>query len=114
MRTLLSLFSLMIIVFSLSAQADQCSLITQEQALRAESLLLNSRRIQNLCELCGETSPSLITFETLIARPAGLENYWEVLLDEKNIDLAYTYVDGKNLAMLVDCPVSGVRKTIKK
>lgn len=93
--------------------ADQCAYISKAQAKKAVKILLDAKSVKSLCEPCGETNPETVKVESLGLRKAGYQNYSEVVINDKGIDLAYTYVNGKNLAMLSGCPVQDVSPTIK-
>jgi len=99
---------------SVSAFADQCAYISKAHAQKAVKALLETEKVQSLCEPCGETKAQTITVESLGLRKAGYENYSEVVINNKGIDLAYTYVNGMNLAKLVGCTADGVSPSILK
>lgn len=98
---------------SVVSLADQCAFISKAQAEKAVKALIETQSVQSLCEPCGEKRAQNVKVESLGMRKAGYENYSEVVINGKGIDLAYTYVNGLNLAKLVGCPVQDVSSSIK-
>jgi|GEM_PF-4994859 hypothetical protein len=88
-----------------AAMADQCQVVSREQAQAAVSALQHSMRTHELCQPCGETKAKEIDYAFLQLQRVGNTGY-QVLVDDQAIDLAYTYVHGKNLAVKVGCPVT--------
>jgi hypothetical protein len=119
------LLSTIVITFSLllsaiSADADQCMLIPKQQALAAMTRLEPGETIYSLCELCGEKQPQPITIKTIDLVNDPRTKLWEVKINDRGIDLAYTYVrsndlnDGRsrthsqiNLSIIAKCPATG-------
>lgn len=98
-----------------SAFADQCAYITKDQAAKAVSTLLNAQSIKSLCEPCGETKATAINdVKSIEIKATGVDNTVEISLDGKSIDLAYTYVNGSNLALTSNCPADGVSPSLRK
>ncbi len=83
------------------------------------SLRKRSNYIYKLYEPCGDTAPKALKINSVSAGTVGYELYWGVKVNDRNIDLAYTYVDdGKNknrkvnLANLASCPALDVSSSI--
>lgn len=95
------------------ASADQCAYLDKQTATAAAQSILKGQDIKFLCEPCGETVASKVDLKTLSINKVNIENFWEISINGKNIDLAYTFVDGKNLAIKSGCPVEGVSPLIK-
>lgn len=103
------LFMAIMIWAPIQALADQCEVLTPAQAQTAIQLLMSAKRIQLLCQPCGESMATDLTYQTLaLTRFSQTDNLWTIKLDKENIDLAYTYVDGKNLALQSACPAVDV------
>ena len=104
------------LLFAFASYADQCQVITLNQARRAYEEVKRAQLVDALCELCGQSTPErLFVDDVQITRSSyqdGKTRYYEVLVNGRSIDLAYTYVDGKNLANKVGCPAVGVSDTI--
>lgn len=102
------------LLWCLSAKADQCAYITKEQASKALSTLNLSQIIYFLCEPCGEVMPTSSLIESLAMETVNYQEYWQVKINGKGIDLAYTFVeagiDNKllNLAAIANCEATGV------
>lgn len=109
---------------AIPASADQCTLIPKQQAIAAMSRLEPGQTIYSLCELCGERKPQPITIKTieLINDPGS--KLWQIKINNREIDLAYTYVRSQdfnerrsrepietnsqiNLSIIAKCPAQG-------
>jgi hypothetical protein len=104
--------SIVMVLASSISLADQCAYISKEQAIEAVQILSKTNSVQILCELCGDTEATTLDVKTFGMRSAGYQNYSEVVINDLGIDLAYTYVNGVNLALLVKCPTQGVRPSL--
>ncbi|MEA5535127.1 hypothetical protein [Crocosphaera sp. XPORK-15E] len=108
----LSILSTLLI--SHSAYADQCSYVEKEQALKAVSFLSLNQQIYLFCEPCGEKVPRSVTIESVAAGTVGYQDFWQVSINGKGVDLAYTYVPSSleqkpiNLAALSGCSAGDV------
>lgn len=110
----------------LPAAADQCQWVTVDQARAGAALLDGLHVMAELCEPCGQTTPTAYTFANAVSQSAGEQNFRVKVIGaraasgaEKTIelDLAYVYVpqgEGPwvNLASIVGCPATGVSPTI--
>lgn len=103
----------LVVLMGSSAFADQCAFVSKAQAAMAVRALLSAQRIQSLCEPCGETSATELDPDSVEMKKSGYENSYQVSLDDQGIDLAYTYVNGTNLAKVVGCTAEGVSPTIE-
>ena len=104
-------------VFVVSVSADQAAYITEKQAKKAVKLLMKKKQIIHFCEPCGDTEIRTEDIETIEAVKTDTENYWEVKVNGKGIDLAYTYYKRKknkwkNVAMKLKIDVSDVSEYI--
>jgi hypothetical protein len=110
----LSISLCLTLLWCLSAKADQCAYITKEQASKALSSLNLSQTIYFLCEPCGEIRPTSSLIESLSIETVGYQEYWQVTINGKGIDLAYTFVDAGidnkliNLAAIANCTATDV------
>lgn len=101
------------LVSSFATLADQCQYITAESAQTAVKLISQSKKatggILELCQLCGETSPTELKVNQIDLRSTGVsEAPIEININGSGIDLAYTYVNINkgtwvNLAKLSNC-----------
>lgn len=115
MKKIFTITCALIFTFALSitAFADQAAYITEEQAKEAVELLKDRGTIKHFCQPCNDKSVRTEKIETIEAVPAGYENYWEVKVNGKGIDLAYVYYEKKkgkwkNAAQRLDIKVSDV------
>jgi hypothetical protein len=104
----------MILMTSSMAFADQCAFVSQDTAKKALKMISDLSSIQTLCEPCGETKPQTIDIKSIGAGDVNYQGFWQVSVNGKGLDLAYTYLNGLNVAQLVNCPSQGVSSSIKK
>lgn len=107
------------LMFSLAVFADQAAYVTKEQAEKAAALLKDKTEIKHFCAPCDDKSVTAEAIETVEAADAGYENYWEVKVNGKGVDLAYVYFqtkDGKwkNVAKELDIDVEDVPKYLEE
>ncbi len=111
------LTTVLVSIVSAVSFADQCQYTTQQQAQRALEIVqaaktARSSVISAFCEPCGDVQPQVISVYSSMAAPVGMDEYWGLFLNGSNVDLAYTYVNGLNLAFLAGCPAEGVSTAI--
>ncbi len=105
---------LLISAFTISsAFADQCQFVSKREAKKALNLVLESEKVQRLCELCGEDAPTSVSVQSVGVEKTGFGETWELKVNGKSTDLAYTYVNGHNLAQIVGCEVFGASSVLK-
>ncbi|HPY40481.1 MAG TPA: hypothetical protein PLM98_08190 [Thiolinea sp.] len=106
--------SLLIGCMSGSVLADQCALISPEQAGKALDFLKPGGTIVEFCEPCGDKDFYSKSQQIINDVQAKLEQeYWAVKVNGKELDLAYTFVrnaEGSflNVSKLADCPSDDV------
>lgn len=106
-----------VLLFSLSAAADQAAYLTKEQADQAVAGLQDQRTIRHFCAPCGdkEYRTQAIYYNAEAVPVEGSSNV-EVRTEGEGIDLAYVYVDvdgvWTNLAMRLKIPVQDVPETL--
>jgi hypothetical protein len=114
----IGLITIFILALSLTALADQAAYVTEMQAKKAAEFLKEKGKIKHFCAPCGDKESRLEVIETIEAVPTGYENYWEVKVNGKGIDLAYVYYEikkgkWKNVAKELKIKVSDVPKIIR-
>ena len=107
--------SIALILFAIAAYADQAAYISQAQAEKAAALLKDKKQIRHYCAPCDDKGDRVEDIDTVEAAPAGYQQYWEVKVNGKGVDLAYVYFqnkDGKweNLAKELNVKVKDVPK----
>lgn len=105
------------VFFPLSVIADQCAWVEKDVAEKADALLKQQSTFLSYCEPCGEKKPTEIEVDSVsVQQPTGAGDYYEVLINDENVDLAYTYIkQGEayhNLAILTGCVASSVSRVI--
>jgi hypothetical protein len=102
--------------WSAIARADQCAVLDDATAARAVDVLRRYPDVLSFCEPCGDVAPGVPT-RIVHASARRITHGAVVVLDERSVDLAYTYVQTsshryENLAALVACPTSGVSPSL--
>ena len=107
-----------------AANADQCQLIDSGTAVRALQLLHDHPNVAAFCEPCGDKAPgdpvpaARVTTERVPGARGGRDGGgYQLVIDRREVDLAYTFVQTgperyDNLAVLAGCPASGVSSAI--
>lgn len=111
----------------LMAYEPQCIFLSDQQVTKAIQILekWNSKNeipvIDSFCEFCTDKYPKPIILESAniskdidLRLPANLKNesISKIEVNGTVVDLAYLYVDGKNLAFEVGCETYGVSKEL--
>ncbi len=104
--------------------ADQCQVVTKEQAHAFAARVHRGDMVGSLCEPCGEAPDGAGRIPMAEVYDISIEDkgkYAEIYLNDEGIDLAYTYVvigqtanhwTLKNAARLVGCPSTDVSDTL--
>ncbi|MGE0525640.1 MAG: hypothetical protein AB7G93_07630 [Bdellovibrionales bacterium] len=102
--------------FGSVAMADQCAVVTAEQAAQAVEIIQAATTVEHMCEPCGENRPTQLSVRNVDLQTfSGVgSGQYSVLINGKSADLAYTYVNGYNVAYMVGCPTQGVSMTIER
>jgi hypothetical protein len=100
------------------AHADQCQLIDDEVANRALAALKGHPKVIQFCEPCGDKAPGEPVVADRVAKTRGTSADYEITIDRREVDLAYTYVQTgptryENVAALAGCPASGVSPSLR-
>ncbi len=103
----LALLSLMLLPAA-PALADQCAYVSKDLAIQAADELKTAVTVHRLCEPCGEKLAKELTPTSVVAKHTGYEDYWQVFVNGKGIDLAYTFLDRINLSKFVGCPATDI------
>jgi hypothetical protein len=98
-------------------RADQCQRVDGNTAMRAMQLLHDHPLIVSYCEPCNDRAPSEQRPADFVHTERDVTGAYQVVVDRREIDLAYTYVmtgwdRWENLAVLTGCPASGVSPTL--
>ena len=101
-----------------AARADQCQLVDDAVATKALAKLANHPKVIQFCEPCGDKAPGEPAIATKVAKERDTDGAYQVVIDRREVDLAYTYVQTgieryENVAALAGCPTSGVSPSLK-
>lgn len=102
-----------------AARADQAAYITEKQARKAALFLEKKGAVKHFCAPCGDRQSRFEKIEKIEAVPTGYENYWEVKINGRGIDLAYIYYEKKrgkwkNTAQRMDIEVTDVPRFLPR
>ncbi len=113
----------LVILLSFGAFADQCEVITDQQAKGAESLLKKGDSLISYCEPCNDPMSGIVEeSESIIVESVVIQNIGDdknnILINGKIYDLAYLFKHKygdvyTNLSKMVKCPsdyVSAIRE----
>jgi hypothetical protein len=116
-----TLMMMMTVLMAGSAYADQCAYVSGTIAKRADLLLQNGAEVVSYCEPCGETlgMAKIAVVRKANKTSADYKNYQQIKINNKDVDLAYTFVKVApnryvNVAKAVGCPATGVSEVISK
>ncbi|MDH4128096.1 MAG: hypothetical protein OEV44_05045 [Spirochaetota bacterium] len=92
--------------------ADQAAYLSKNDAKKAKDLIKLDSVIREYCKPCGDKGWKAIKVKKIEVSFTNYENYYEVKVNNKGVDLAYIYIlkDNKwtNLAMILKLSVSNV------
>lgn len=104
-----------------AVRADQCAVVSREQAQSAVRQLPKGTLFVTYCEPCGDKKPSVPDMVSISeSKPWQTPPQYEVVVNGKSVDLAYLYVQKAagdthyvNAASLGGCQTQGVTKEIE-
>ncbi len=104
-------------VFTVPVFADQAAWVTRTQAARALEILARHEVIKHYCAPCGDKQAVDERINSIGLFPIEGENYWEIRINDKGVDLAYIYFEEKpgkwlNVAMKAKIDVDRVPKKL--
>ena len=109
-----------VILFSAGqAYADQAAWVSRAEAQRALKLLAEYDTVIHYCAPCKDGEVKEEKIESIGSLRIKGENYWEIQINGKGVDLAYIYFPKKqgkwlNAAMTAKIDVSDVPKQLSK
>ncbi len=81
----------LILTFALTAFADQAAYIRKNDTLHTIALLKHEKQIRHFCKPCGDKTYRVEDIKTVESSFTNYENFWEVKINGKGVDLAYLY-----------------------
>ncbi len=109
--------AVLVLVPALSS-ADQAAWISKKDAEAAAAKITPGDEVREYCKPCGDKGYRVIKVTKVEVAHTGEGSYYEVRLNGKGIDLAYTYIrsggEWENLAMIVGVAVSDVPRYLPK
>lgn len=119
MKLKVTILTLLLAIFTTTALADQAAYITKAQADKAAAFLKDKKQIRHYCALCDDKGDRLESITEVKAVKVDYQDYWEVQVNGKGIDLAYVYFQTKkgkwkNLAKELNVEVDDVPKTLPR
>ena len=82
---------ILVLVFALTAFADQAAYILKNDSLHAVALLKHKKQIRHFCKPCGDTTYRVEDVKVVESAFTDYENFWEVKVNGAGVDLAYVY-----------------------
>lgn len=90
------LFSIVLsISFVVPVFADQAAWVSRAEASRALEDLASAQSIKHFCAPCGDKAVRTEMVESIGLFKVEGENYWEIRVNGKGVDLAYVYFEEK-------------------
>lgn len=105
------------ILIAVPVFADQAAWVTREEAARALEILAKHQNIKHYCAPCQDQEVIDEKIVTIGLFPVGGQNYWEIRINGKGVDLAYIYFESKkdkwsNVAIKAKIDVHDVPKEL--
>ncbi|MGD9590762.1 MAG: hypothetical protein AB7Q37_17780 [Pyrinomonadaceae bacterium] len=111
-----TIFLFLIAFASVSAYADQAAWVSRAEAARALEELAGAEWIRHYCAPCGDKAVRSEAVQSIGLFKVEGENYWEIRVNGKGVDLAYVYFEKKgkwrNAAMAAKIKVQDVPKEL--
>ena len=96
-------FTLFILLFfPLSGKADLCAYLDKNAFDKAYDILLNTTEYIAYCPLCDDATAKRHTIQQLTFMQPD-DNTYEIYINNTPVDIAYIYIDEKNLGVEADC-----------
>lgn len=104
MKKISSFFTLFILLFFPSlGKADLCAYLDKNTFDKAYDILSNATEYIEYCPLCDDTTAmSNVIKKISFVQPD--EDVYEIYINDTPVDIAYAYVDGKNVGLMAGCP----------
>lgn len=107
--------SFIIVMFTIAdGQASQCHILPKKQAKKAISILTRFKKLNPIavidiyCEACRDLAPKPVVIDSVTKENFQVNGFEKVLVNNQKIDLAYTYINGENVANMIGCQATGV------
>jgi hypothetical protein len=110
----LILFTFML--YSMGSLAAQCNALPQSMANKAYELLDKHKKLNEIavidiyCEACRDEAPKPMVVDSVNLKDFQIKGYKQVMVNNKKIDLAYTYINGENVATIIGCKAVGINQ----
>ncbi len=109
--------AVLLTAFAAPTFADQAAWVSRAQAAKALEILARHEMIKHYCAPCGDKAAVDERIESIGLFPIRGENYWEIRINGKGVDLAYVYFQEKpgkwrNVAMKAKIDVERVPKRL--
>ncbi|QTA91613.1 Lysozyme inhibitor N-terminal domain-containing protein [Desulfonema magnum] len=109
-------FTIFFFAIMASAFADQAAWIKKSDAYKAGGMINPGMMIREYCAPCNDAGWKVLTVKQVEVKNTADGQSYQVFLNGKGIDLAYTYIQKQgtwvNLAMLLGLDVSGVPESL--
>lgn len=117
--SLIACIALVMLFSAEIAYADQAAWVSKAEAQRALKILAEYDTVTHYCAPCKDGKVAQERIENIGLFKVQGENYWEIRINGKGVDLAYIYFPKKqnkwvNVAMTAKIDVSDVPKELSK
>lgn len=102
MRNALRFFIWFVLSMPSLAKADLCAYLDKNTFDKAYDILLNTTEYIAYCPLCDDATAKLNIVQKISFMQPG-EDIYEIYINDAPVDIAYTYVDGKNVGLMAGC-----------
>ena len=103
MRNALRFFIWFVLSMPSLAKADLCAYLDKDTFNKAYEILSNASEYTEYCPICdGAVAKTHIIYKIAFLQPN--DSTYEIYINDAPVDIAYTYVDNKNVGLAADCP----------
>lgn len=111
MKNIFLVFIVSILFICNSASADQCAYIDEKTKDAAYSILESINDYVDFCAPCQDGEPTehkinKLNYEQVEYTKNG-NKFYQIYINDNPIDIAYIYVNGRNLGILANCKPNG-------
>lgn len=101
-RCVFLILSFALLLFPFLGRADLCAYLDKSTFDKAYEILSNTTEYIEYCPLCDDTTAKRHNLQQLTFMQP-YDNIYEIYINNTPVDIAYIYIDGKNLGMVADC-----------
>ncbi len=96
------ILSFVLLLFPSLGRADLCAYLDKSTFDKAYEILSNTNEYIEYCPLCDDTTAKRRDIQQLTFIQPD-DNIYEIYINNTPVDIAYIYIDEKNLGVVADC-----------